>query len=150
MDFNSILSTKVEEAEKPKPLPVGTYIWQIPLGQPKFDQSKEKQTPFVEWEIKPVAPLDDVDGQLLQQVKNWNEKSMRLTFWLTEEALYRFRDFLDKVGIPYKGRSWAEVIPEVAGKNFKASVVHNTSIDKATGATKGPYANLDDSSFAAA
>ena len=145
VDFNSLLSTKVDDAEKPKPLPTGSFIFAISTEQPKLDVSKQKQTPFVEFMAKPMSPLDDVDPSLLQQVKNWRDKTLRLTFYLTDDAKYRLKEFLDKIGVPHANRTFGECLPEVVGKTFKATIKHEIA-DK----SKEPYAVIDDSSIAAA
>lgn len=145
VNFNDLLSTKVDEAEKPKPLPTGSYIFAISVEDPKLDVSSQKQTPFVEFLCKPMNPLDDVDPNLLNQVKNWREKVLRLPFYLTDDAKYRLKDFMDKVGVAHQGRTFGECLPELKGKAFKATIKHEISQK-----SKEPFAVIDDSSIAVA
>lgn len=44
-DFTSILNKPMAETERPKPLPVGTYLCMV-QGQPEFGESNQKKTPF--------------------------------------------------------------------------------------------------------
>lgn len=46
--FSSILDRAPSEIEKPKPMPVGSYITLL-VGQPRIDKSTKKQTEFREF-----------------------------------------------------------------------------------------------------
>lgn len=129
-NFNSILTNlgKPEEAERPKPFPVGSYN-SVVKGH-EFGESSKKKTPFVKFQIRHVAPLDDVDQAELAEVKNWQQREMGLTFYLTEDAIYRLREFADHCGVNYTGRTWAEVIPEFNGTTFTSVVEHQMNEEK--------------------
>lgn len=122
-DFNALLSSKVEDAEKPKPLPTGSYLFTVKTH--RFDESKQKQTPYVEFTVQPIQPVDDVDADALALVPNWNQKQMRLTFYITEEAKYRLSDFLEHCGVSIAGRTFAECIPDTTNTQFVGNVEHS-------------------------
>lgn len=126
-DFKALLSTPVEETERPKPVPTGNYLFQIKSHE--FVESGKKKTPGVEFRATAVEPLDDVDQELLGQVKNWQNKEFRVTFWLTEDAMFMLKDFLEKhCGLNCSGRTYAEVIAaESQGAQFVGTVAHQQS-----------------------
>ncbi len=96
-NFSSILDQAPTEIEKPKPLPVGSYIGLVD-GIPQFDKSKIQKTDFVAFNLKPLQAKEDVDQTLLAEAlkgKALAEKKLRpLTFYLTEDAVYRLDEFL--------------------------------------------------------
>jgi len=135
-DFVDLLSKNVEDVERPKPLPMGNYIFNVVKHD--FDKSARKQTPYVRFTATPISPLDDVDQELLPE--NWNQKTMRVDYYLTDDALFRLKDFLEKLGLSLSGRTFAEVIPETTNCQFIGTVTHETS-------TKNPediFANITD------
>lgn len=104
--FSSILDRQSTEIERPKPFPIGTYLWVV-KGQPRFDKSSKKQTPFVEFTLAAVQAQDDVDQEAMEEYLNrkdgskkaLNEQSTRATFYLTEDAAWRLTEFLDHCGV---------------------------------------------------
>ena len=64
-NFASILDEAPTEISRPKPLPVGTYLCVV-QGQPVYDKSNKKGTPFVEFLLRVIAAMDDVDPDDLQ------------------------------------------------------------------------------------
>jgi len=99
--FGAILDKPSSEVERPKPLPAGTYHCII-TERPKYDKSTKKQTEFVEFTLHPLHAMEDVDEEALNtaltkvdgSVGVLKDKAIRATFYLTEEALYRLKDFL--------------------------------------------------------
>lgn len=134
--FADILDKPATEIDRPKPLPVGTYTWTI-QGLPRFDKSKEKQTPFYEFTCKCSGAADDVDEESL---KEWATKSdgtmraltdftSRLTFYITEDSLYRLQEFLGHCGIDGEGKSTRQCIDETPNCQFVGAIVHTPSKD---------------------
>lgn len=134
VNFEALLSQNTDEVEKPKPLPAGTY--QMAVKEHAFDTSSKKGTPYVRFQLTPVAPGEDVDQELLAQVNNWNQRSMKVDFYLTQDAVWRLKDFLEACGINTSGRTFAELIPETAGAFVSAFVKHEIS-------GEDTYANID-------
>lgn len=132
-NFSSILDTPVSSAERPKPMPVGQYIW-IVQGQPKFDKSSKKQTEYVEFTLKASEALDTVDPDALDEwlTKKDGTKSRlqdatkTLTFYLTEGAKYRLMDFLIHCGVANEDseESFKQLIPETAGCQIIGTIRH--------------------------
>lgn len=102
----SILDRQTGDAERPKPLPVGTYR-AIVTGAPRFDKSTKKGTDYVEFTLKFLSAEDDVDQDDLNSALTkksgetvpLNSKTSRLTFYLTEDAVYRFDEFVKHCGL---------------------------------------------------
>src|SRR5262249_22764520 len=104
--LSSILDRQGTEVERPRPLPFRTYRT-IVTGAPRFDKSKNKGTVFVEFTLKFLPAEEDVDADDLAHALTkpsgesvpLQEKSNRLTFYLTEDAAYRLKDFLKHCGV---------------------------------------------------
>ena len=108
-DFRSLLDTPMDEIERPKPLPAGTYFGVVKTN--KFDESSNKKTPYVRFSIQATAAGEDIDQNDLEGVE-LGKKTFNKDFYLTPEARYRLKDFLESLGISTQGRSLGECIPE--------------------------------------
>lgn len=101
--FSPILSMKGADIEKPRPLPVGTYL-AVVQGQPKMDKSSKKQTPYVEFSMKLMQAMDDVDQDDLAHALTkpsgekvlLTDKALRLTYYLTPDSAWRIKQFLKR------------------------------------------------------
>jgi ribosomal protein S10 len=149
-NFTSILDKPAADVKRPPPLPTGTYLW-IVINQPRIDKSPKEQTQFVEYTLRCLQPMEDVDAQAIETYKeNGGEvqgKELKVTFWLTEAAAFRLvnkdnNGFLDLLGLDKSGKSLAELISEAPGNQVLGGVTHSTSRDG-----QQVYANI--TSFAA-
>ena len=96
-NFASILDESPTEVSRPKPLPEGTYLCSV--GAPRYDKSSKKGTPFVEFILKPIAEQDDVDVEALEEAGGLDGKSLRGTYYTTDDAIYRLDEFHEHCGI---------------------------------------------------
>lgn len=134
--FSDILDKPADQIDKPKPLPVGTYTWMV-QGLPRFDKSKEKQTPFYEFLVKCTGALDDVNEEDLQEwakkadgtMRSLTEFTQKLTFYITEGSLYRLQEFLQHCGIDGDGKSTRQAIDETPNCEFVGNITHTASKD---------------------
>lgn len=134
--LSDILDKPATEIDRPKPLPSGHYLW-LTVGLPRYDKSKEKQTPFYEFTLKCLQALDDVDEEALQEwstkadgtVKNLNDFTTKHTFYITEDSVYRLQDFLEHLGIDREGKSIRQCIDETPNCQVVGSIVHKASPD---------------------
>ena len=124
-DFNALLDKQVDKAERPKPTPAGTYTFAVKKHE--FGESKQKKTPYVEFTVGLIAPGQDVDQAELSQVENWNQREMRLTFYLTEDSLFRLREFSEHCGLDISGKTFSQIIPDLTGCQFTGMVEHQVS-----------------------
>lgn len=130
VDFTSILSKTGADIEAPAVIPAGSYDMTV-VGFATGESAKNK-TPYVEIETKILAPRDDVDPAEFAKVKNPQERSFKTKFWLTEDSLFRLKDFLIKLGFETENRSLLEMLQEIAGCNVLGIVGHQLSDDKET------------------
>lgn len=98
-NFSNILDKQASEVSRPPPLPIGTYTFVV-KGLPREDVSSKKGTPFVEFLLKITEAGPDVDEDALQEIGGITEKTTtKATFYTTEDALWRLKEFLVALGI---------------------------------------------------
>lgn len=117
-----LLSKPANAFDRPKPLPAGKYI--CALGQSKQGKSKDKQTPYVEFDVSIIGPHDNsVDANLLNEIADWQQRKLRLTFYITQDSLWRLRGFIEQFD-----KNMAETMPigqaigMLTGRQFIAQV----------------------------
>lgn len=124
-DFNALLDKPLDSFEAPKPIPMGSYIGTV--TERRFDKSKEKQTPYVQFTIVPFQAMDDVDaGALKESLGNsaLAEKKFNLDFYLTKDAMWRLSQFCeDHIGVP-GGTPAREAIEACVGQQLVFMVGH--------------------------
>lgn len=127
VDFTNLLSKSADTVERPEPLPAGSYLTTI-TGY-RTVESGQKKTPGVEFDLQITAPGDDVDAEAYAKVKNPQERVLKTQFWLTEDSLFRLKDFLEKAGFETAGRTFVDMLAEVAGHQIISLVSHRVSQD---------------------
>lgn len=137
-DFSEILDRAPSEIEKPKPLPVGTYSTVL-QGVPREDKSTKKQTKYVEFSHKILAAGEDVDEDALKEaltapdgsVKDLREVVLFNTFYLTENAAWRLKDFLKDCGydVDSEEMSMREMVEQSSGRQVNVYLKHEPSQD---------------------
>jgi hypothetical protein len=135
--FGSILDKPSTDVERPKPLPTGTYQCVVD-GQPRMDKSSKKGTEFVEFSLKPMAALDDVNEDDLNasltsgdgSVKPLSDKRIRATYYLTEDALWRLKKFLvSDLQIEEGKKKIRQMVGEAQNRQVLATIKHVPSDD---------------------
>lgn len=140
--FVDILDREDEEIERPKPVPQGSYVAQV-NGQPRFDINQKTQNEFVEFTLTLLQPLEneegetDVDTEALANMGGL-PKDVRTTYYLTENAAYRVKEFCNNCGVPPGGKLRAR-IEQCPGSTVGVHIKHEPSRDKESGAV---YANV--------
>jgi hypothetical protein len=128
-NFASILDEAPTEISRPKPLPVGTYLCVV-QGQPVYDKSNKKGTPFVEFTLRPITAEEDVDADDLAEMGGIGDKTIKATFYLTDDAVFRLDEFHQHCGIdinePASRRSRNEAI---VNAQVRAVIKHEMSQD---------------------
>jgi hypothetical protein len=107
-------------------MPVGTYLCVV-QGLPRFDKSSKKQTDFVEFTLQPIQAAEDVDQEALAEMGGL--RSIRHTFYITEDAAWRLKEFLDHCGIDLDGKSLRQGIDETPNSQVLVSLSHEASQD---------------------
>jgi hypothetical protein len=95
-NFSTLLDDSPDHVERPKPLPQGTYTFVV--GAWTVGKSSKKGTPFVEFAMRPIAAGEDVDEDALNEMGGFDGKNMRVTFYTTEDAIYRLDEFHEHCG----------------------------------------------------
>ena len=135
--FSSILDKPASEIERPKPLPPGTYQCVVD-GQYREGESSKKGTKFIEYSLKPMAALDDVnENDLIKaltsgdgSVKALADKRIKATFYLTDDSLYRLKDFLvNDLQITEGKKKIRQLIGEAQNRQVLATLKHVPSQD---------------------
>ena len=120
VDFAALLNKKTEDATRPPPLPAGEYLLQV--GKYQFDESDKKKTPYVEFEINILGAGGDVDPTLLQGI-DLTKRKLRRTFYLTDDAFWRLRKFIEEtLIINGQGRTFNQCLPETVSKQFIGNI----------------------------
>jgi len=133
--FSDILDRAPSEIEKPKPLPVGTYICVVD-GLPEHGESSKKKTPYVRFKLKFLSAEDDVDqDELAAWAKKGDGSSRSLgdarlnnDYYITEDAIWRLKDFLSHLGIEEQD-SLRQMIESAPGSQVKVFLRHEASED---------------------
>lgn len=131
VNFSSLLEKPVTSAERPKPKPPGTYT-----GTTKafvFGESQKKKTPYVRFTVANVQPGPDVDASALEEVGDLNKWSPSEDFYLTDDSLYRLREFLESCDVKVEGRSFKETIPEAVGMPVQFECYMEQTTNEQTG-----------------
>jgi hypothetical protein len=122
--MEDILERQITDFEPPKPLPPGEYTFVIE-GQPRHDKSTQKQTPFYEYRCRPLAAMESVDAEALANAGGLENKSLRLTFYITNEAGYRLTDLLQNtLNLDVDGMNVNQAVGEAVGCQFIGTVTH--------------------------
>ncbi len=130
--FESILDRPSVDAKPPRPLPKGHYLCAV-KGNPRFDKSSKKGTDFVEFTLQPVEARDDVDEDELKALKGGIKgRTIRATYYLTDDAEWRLTKFLNDCGIPQEDEdgnklTHSQRIAEINGAEVIAQVRHRPS-----------------------
>lgn len=95
--FASLLDEAPDHVEFPKAIPQGTYLCTV--GAPLYGKSSKKGTPFVEFQLKILSPMDDVDAEALEEAGGCGGKTLRATYYTTEDAIYRLDEFHEHCGL---------------------------------------------------
>ncbi len=127
VNFNKLLSVQIESVERPKSFPAGHY--ESVVASHEMGRSSKKETPYILFSIKLLGPTEDVDEELFEAAGGMEalreRKPLDMTFWLTKDALYRLREFLeDGLELSCSGRNFDEVIPESTNVPLTVQVSH--------------------------
>ena len=126
-NFGALLDKPASDVERPKPLPQGSYHC-IVKGLPRFDKSSKKFTEFVEFTLQPTSAGEDVDEEDLEAMGGIANKTIRATYYITEDALWRLKDFLSHCGIEEDG-SLRNMIDQTPNCEVIAFIKHRASED---------------------
>ncbi|MGH7743420.1 MAG: hypothetical protein ACREQ5_01165 [Candidatus Dormibacteria bacterium] len=97
-NFSLLLDEAPTQVKRPKPLPVGTYLFTV--GPVEYGKSSKVQTDFVRFPLKAISACDDVDADDLIAVGGLLGKTLQLDFYYkTDEDLWYLDRFHTHCGI---------------------------------------------------
>jgi hypothetical protein len=124
IDVSALLRTPDEEIKRPKSLPNGHYFGSV--TQYSFDKAKnENRTNFCRINFKLEGPGDDVDGDEVADI-DFSRRELRKDFFITPDALYRLRDFVNAVIGEDPTRTLDEKLPDIRGQRVLIQVTSRT------------------------
>jgi hypothetical protein len=122
-NFQSILNASPTEVERPKPIPTGTYLCVV--GDCESGESSQKKTPFIKFALKPIDAMADVDATALTALGGLEGKTLSITFYITEAAVYQLDEFHQNCCVDMEdGSSRADRNDLVANAQILATVEH--------------------------
>jgi hypothetical protein len=130
-NFQDILNKPADQIEAPKPLPVGTYVVLVE-GQPEHKQMGKNNTDCFEFPLKFLQAGPDVDQQaLLENLngKSLQDRKLKHRLFVTDDAVWRLKQFLEHLGIEIGSRGLGECIPESMGRQVMLTIGHRASDD---------------------
>lgn len=114
--FSEVLNKRAKDIEPPKALPPGTYLGIVdgPFVEVK---SQEKQTPGAQFTFRLLQPINVPDSDALATAGGCANKTVRHTFYVTENSEHFLKAFLtDHLGIEEGDKTIAELLSEAPGK----------------------------------
>lgn len=135
VDFTSILQKKVEDVEKPKPRPVGTYRGVIQgMFKQKTVKVQGEDRGILSFNVKLQMPHEDVDTEALSEagdISTW--PPMNHDIWVdTPEGEWALRQFLSEtLQIDGEGKSLGEMCAETPGLALNVNIGHRPFVNKA-------------------
>lgn len=129
IDFNKILTKQASAIEKPKPLPIGTYLCNNPQ-LPKFVGVGKNETPCAEFGLVVLSAGEDVDTDDLATFGKYQGKSIRHRIFLTEATEFRAKEeLIEKFGIEEGDKTLGQLFNETINKQVYVKIKHRPSDD---------------------
>lgn len=123
MDFSSLLDRNVEDIKRPPALPAGDYP--AVIKNKEFGDNNKNKTPYVRFAIGLTGwpeEVDSADRQFDGKPIDLSKKTFRKDYYLTEDSLWRLKDFLEALGLGGGNRKISELIDECIGQPVIAQV----------------------------
>jgi hypothetical protein len=96
LDFKSIANTKLADLERPALPPVGTYLWLI-TKVPSIETLKGDDWDVVDFQLKAVAPTEDVDADALTAYGDVSKIMQRHRFMFNKNDKAEFTKGVDRL-----------------------------------------------------
>lgn len=135
-NFGAILDKPTAEIQRPPAFPQGSYV-AVVQGLPEFGKSSKKQTEQVEFQMKPLQAMEDVDEEALKEFGPFGDKTLKYTFYLTDKSIYRLKEFLINDLQIEEQASLRPMIDETPGQQCIIHIKHTGSEDG-----KSVFANI--------
>lgn len=125
VDLSHIMSRKASEIEPPKALPTGLYLAQVEKVGDVREVGANK-TPALDITLRLTQAIDvEVPGDVEFP------RSVRHTLWLSEQSLFRTREFLEStLRIEAGNKTLGEMIQEMPNRMCRVEVIEKSYTPK--------------------
>lgn len=130
LSFKSVLDETVSDDKSwdaPIPLPVGTYNAMVQSY--RQDKSTEKQTDFIEFTLKILSAHGDVDEDALEEAGGLKDRTIRDTYYITDNSKFRLKQFWEILGLDPVGKSISQNCNDSLNQELVISIRHKPSKD---------------------
>lgn len=125
VDFAKLLSKPLDDVKKPPAWPAGTYLGTV--SKFEFGDNNQNKTPYARFHIKITAPGPGLEESELEGIDFAKGREFRKDFFLTDDAEWRLKQFIEGLGVPTQGRTFAETVPECVNCAVQAEIVQQNS-----------------------
>jgi hypothetical protein len=134
VDFTSVLNKVADTVEKPKPIPVGTYL-AVVQGVPaqKTVKVQGEDRLILSFKTKLMSAREDVDADQLSALGDITAlPPLSKDIWVdTQQGEFELREFLARsLVIESSGKTLGEMCGEAPGRQFLVTVKHRPFTDK--------------------
>lgn len=129
VDFAKLLSKPLDDVKRPPAWPAGTYLGTIVKFE--FGDANKNSTPYARFTVKVTAAGPGLEPSELEGIDLTKGREFRKDFYLTEDADWRLKEFIESVGVPTQGRTFAETVPECANAQVQLEIVQQNSTKNA-------------------
>lgn len=124
VDFAQLLSKPLDDVKKPPALPHGTMLGVIKKYE--FGDNNTNKTPYCRFDIGLTGAGAGMDAAELEGI-DLSKRSFRKDFYLTGDADWRLKNFIESLGIDTKGRTFAETVPETLNLPVSCEMIQQNS-----------------------
>lgn len=107
-NFKELLKKPLDTVKRPPALPDGTYYGVVKSYE--FGESSNKKTPFVRFHFLAMYGGEDIEASLLEGI-DLSKRDLKKDFYITEDALYRLKEFLAALGHEVDGHNIEDLLP---------------------------------------
>jgi hypothetical protein len=125
VDFAKLLSKPLDDVKKPPAWPAGTYLGHV--ARFEFGDQNKNSTPYARFHIKVTSAGPGLEPSELEGIDFTKGREFRKDFYLTEEADWRLKEFIESCGVPTTGRTFAETVPECANAQVQLEIIQQNS-----------------------
>lgn len=125
VDFAKLLSKPLDDVKKPPAWPAGTYLGTIVKYE--FGDSNKNATPYARFTVKVTSAGPGLEASELEGIDLTKGREFRKDFYLTEDADWRLKEFIESVGVSTAGRTFAETVPECLHTQVQIEIVQQNS-----------------------
>lgn len=125
VDFAKLLSKPLDDVKKPPAWPAGTYLGRVTKFE--FGDQNKNNTPYARFFIKVTVAGPGLEAEEVVGIDFTKGREFRKDFYLSEDAEWRLKEFIESCGVPTQGRTFAETVPECANAQVQIEVIQQNS-----------------------